>query len=71
MVSWSPPTSDGRSAILSYTVTVSDGRSVTVDASTTSITFNRIRKGISYTFAVVASNEAGPGDPASVTLPAG
>ena len=42
-----------------------------VDASTTSLTFNRIRKGISYTFAVVASNAAGPGDPASVTLPAG
>jgi parallel beta-helix repeat protein len=71
VLSWSPPTSDGRSAILSYTVTVSDGRSVTVDASTTSLTFNRIRKGISYTFAVVASNAAGPGDPASVTLPAG
>jgi parallel beta-helix repeat protein len=71
MVSWSPPTSDGGSAILSYAVTVSDGRSVTVDASITSVTFNRIRKGISYMFAVVASNAAGPGDPASVTLPSG
>lgn len=71
VLSWSPPTSDGRSAILSYTVTVSDGRSVSVDASITSLTFNRIRKGISYTFTVVASNAAGPGEPASVTLPAG
>jgi Right handed beta helix region/Fibronectin type III domain len=68
---WSPPTSDGGSPILSYTVTVSDGRSVTVDSSITSVTFDAIKKKTSYTFTVVASNAAGPGDPASVTLPAG
>ncbi len=71
MLRWSPPTSDGGSPILSYTVTVSDGRSVTVDSSTTSVTFDQINKKTSYTFTVVASNAAGPGDPGSVTLPAG
>jgi hypothetical protein len=40
MVSWSPPTSDRGSPILSYTLTVSDGRRVTVDASITSVTFD-------------------------------
>jgi hypothetical protein len=71
MVNWSPPTSDGGSPILLYTVTVSDGRRVTVDASITSVTFDEIKKKTSYTFTVVASNAAGPGDPASVTLPSG
>lgn len=70
-VSWSPPTSDGGSPILSYTVTVSDGRSVTVDASTTSVMFDEIKKKTPYTFTVVASNAVGQGDPASVTLPDG
>jgi Fibronectin type III domain/Right handed beta helix region len=70
-VSWSPPTSDGGSPILSYTVTVSDGRGLTVDASITSVTFDQIRKKTPYTFTVVASNAVGQGDPASVTLPAG
>jgi Fibronectin type III domain len=70
-VSWSPPSSDGASPILSYTVTVSDGRSVTVDATITSVTFDEIRKKATYRFTVVATNAAGPGDPASVTLPAG
>jgi parallel beta-helix repeat protein len=71
MVSWSPPTSDGGSPILSYTVTVSDGRRVTVDSSVTSVTFDEIKKKTPYTFTVVASNAVGPGDPASVTLPGG
>jgi hypothetical protein len=69
-VRWSPPSSDGGSPILSYTVTVPDGRRVTVDASITSVTFDEIRKKTAYTFTVVASNAVGSGDPASVTLPA-
>jgi hypothetical protein len=69
-VRWSPPSSDGGSPILSYTVTVSDGRTLTVDASITSVTFDEIRKKTAYTFTVVASNAVGSGDPASVTLPA-
>jgi serine protease len=70
-VSWSPPLSDGGSPILSYTVTVSDGRTVTVDASTMSVKFDNLKKKKSYTFTVVAINDVGPGDPASVTLPPG
>jgi hypothetical protein len=69
-VRWSPPSSDGGSPILSYTVTVSDGRSETVGASITSVTFDGIGKKTAYTFTVVASNAVGSGDPASVTLPA-
>jgi hypothetical protein len=69
-VRWSPPSSDGGSPILSYTVTVSDGRTLTVDASITSVTFDEIRKKTAYAFTVVASNAVGSGDPASVTLPA-
>jgi parallel beta-helix repeat protein len=70
-VSWSPPLSDGGSPILSYTVTVSDGRTLTVDASTMSVKFDDLKKKRSYTFTVVAINDVGPGDPASVTLPPG
>jgi hypothetical protein len=69
-VRWSPPSSDGGDPILSYTVTVPDGRRVTVDASIMSVTFDEIRKKTAYTFTVVASNAVGSGDPASVTLPA-
>jgi hypothetical protein len=50
MVSWSPPTSDRGSRILPYTLTVSDGRRVTVDASITSVTFDEIKKETCYTF---------------------
>jgi hypothetical protein len=70
-VSWSPPSADGGSPILSYTVTVSDGRTVTVDAAITSVTFDGIKKKEAYTFTVVATNAVGSSDPASVTLPAG
>jgi len=70
-VSWSPPVFDGGRPILSYTVTVSDGRRKTIKASKTAITFDQIRRHTTYTFTVVATNALGPGDPASVTLPAG
>jgi hypothetical protein len=70
-VSWSPPSADGGSPIISYTVTVSDGRTVTVDAAITSVTFDGIKKKETYTFTVVATNAVGSSDPASVTLPAG
>ena len=70
-VSWSPPGADGGSPILSYTVTASDGRSVTVDAAITSVTFDGIRRKQTYRFSVVATNAIGSSDPTSVTLPAG
>lgn len=71
VVSWSAPTDDGGSRVRSYTVTVSDGRWVTVDAVDTSVRFvDEIRKNETYTFNVVATNAIGSSDPASVTLPA-
>jgi Right handed beta helix region/Fibronectin type III domain len=69
-VSWAPPADDGGSRVLSYTVSVSDGRTATVDASVTFVTFDRIRKQETYRFSVVATNAIGSSDTASVTLPA-
>jgi hypothetical protein len=70
-VSWSPPSTDGGSQVVSYTVNVSDGRTATVDAAITSVTFDGIRRKQIYRFSVVATNAIGSSDPASVTLPAG
>ena len=71
VVSWSAPTDDGGSRVRSYTVTVSDGRWVSVDAVDTSVRFvDDIKKNETYTFNVVATNAIGSSDPASVTLPA-
>jgi hypothetical protein len=70
-VSWSPTGADGGSPILSYTVTASDGRSVTVDAAITSVTFGGISRKQTYRFSVVATNAIGSSDPTSVTLPPG
>jgi len=69
-VSWSPPSTDGGSQVVSYTVNVSDGRTATVDAAITSVTFDGIRRKQTYRFSVVAMNAIGSSDPASVTLPA-
>jgi hypothetical protein len=70
-VSWSPPSTDGGSQILSYIVSVSDGRIATVDAAVTSVTFDGIRKKETYRFSVLATNAIGSSDPAFVTLLAG
>jgi hypothetical protein len=70
-VSWSPPSTDGGSQVVSYTVNVSDGRTATVDTAITSVTFDGIRRKQTYRFSVVAMNAIGSSDPASVTLPAG
>jgi hypothetical protein len=70
-VSWSPPSTDGGSQLVSYTVSVSDGRIATVDAAVTSVTFDGIRRKQTYRFTVVATNAVGSSDPAYVTLPAG
>lgn len=70
-VSWSPPSTDGGSQLVSYAVSVSDGRTATVDAAITSVTFDGIRRKQTYRFTVVATNAIGSSDPAYVTLPAG
>jgi hypothetical protein len=62
-VSWSPPSSDGGSAIISYTVTAEPGgQSCTTSGS--SCVIRGLNNGNAYTFAVKATNAAGSGPPA-------
>jgi hypothetical protein len=61
-ITWSPPASDGGSAITSYTVTASPGgQTMTVSGSSFSATFSGLMQGTSYTFSVVANNSNGAG----------
>jgi len=66
-VSWGVPSSDG--AIISYSVTPLDqstgesGQTGVVNAPNTSIVFNALNGGDSYTFSVTASNGGGAGAP--------
>ena len=64
-VHWSPPASDGGSAIVGYTVTSSTGsRTCTWTSGPLSCTVSGLAKGTTYTFTVVAINGVGTG-PAS------
>ncbi len=61
-VSWVPPVSWGSSAISSYTITASPGGLVeTAPGSASSLDFTGLSNATSYTFTVVAVNQAGPG----------
>lgn len=61
-ITWSPPASDGYSAITSYTVTSSPGGlTSTVSGSTFSTVIPGLSPGTNYTFTVVATNSNGPG----------
>jgi hypothetical protein len=66
LVSWTPPTDNGGSAITSYTVTPFIGSTAqtptTANASATSATVTGLTNGTSYTFKVTANNSAGTGD---------
>jgi len=64
-VSWTAPQWDGGSAITGYTVTASDGATVSAAAAATSATVTGLANGTSYTFTVTAANSTGTG-PASV-----
>jgi hypothetical protein len=64
-VSWSPPSSDGGSAVTGYTVVSSGGQQVSVAGSSTVATVPGLVNGVAYTFTVTATNAAGTG-PSSV-----
>ena len=68
-VSWSPPASNGGSAITGYRVTESPGASQTVGAGVLSVTYVNTSRHTTYTFTVVAINAVGAGPASSVTAP--
>jgi len=66
VVSWTAPTSNGGSPIVSYTVTASPGgATVSVNASVTSAQVTGLANGTAYTFTVFATNAAGNGQPSA------
>jgi RHS repeat-associated protein len=73
VVNWGVPTSNGGSAITSYTVTPYVGtvpgtpRTVTGSPPPTTATMTGLLNGTQYTFTVYASNAVGPGPAASTT----
>lgn len=74
-VSWSAPSSNGGSALTTYTVTSSPGsRTCTSTHPTTSCTVTGLTNGTAYTFTVVARNTAGftsaASDPSASVTPA-
>jgi hypothetical protein len=61
-VSWTPPASNGNSAITSYTLTTSPGgRTMTLQPTVTTAVVTGLTNGTTYTFAVAAQNRLGSG----------
>ena len=63
-VAFSPPTSNGGSAITGYTVT-SDPDGITATGSTSPVVVSGLTNGKSYTFTVTATNDAGTSPPSA------
>jgi hypothetical protein len=65
-VSFTPPASNGGSAIIRYTVTSYPGN-ITVSGAASPITVIGLSNGTSYSFTVTASNAAGSGSPSAAS----
>jgi hypothetical protein len=73
LVSWSPPSSNGGSAITGYKVTPYNGATplpaVSVSATETSTAISGLSNGTAYTFTVAATNGIGTGSPSLASSP--
>jgi hypothetical protein len=65
-VSFTPPASNGGSAITGYTVTSSPG-GITAKGTKSPITVKGLKNGTAYTFTVTATNKVGTGPASSAS----